>query len=371
MRLWLSVCVGLFTWKFIEYKHWAVFELMGYCVTTAKGAAETLKFNMALILLPVCRNTITWLRSNTKLGWVVPYDDNINFHKVIALGIAIGVGIHALAHLTCDFPRILHATHQEYEPLQRFFDEEQPDNYWWFLRGTDGWTGIVMVVLMDVAYTLAQPWFRRNQLNLPQILKRLTGFNAFWYSHHLFVIVYVLFIVHGYYLYSYKKWYKKTDIPCVCYPQTWMYLAVPVLLYPCERLIRVFRSKYNTVRILKVAVHTGNVLALHMSKPQGFEYTSGQYIFVKSSAVSQFEWHPFSITSAPSDDYISVHIRTLGDWTTQLKSVFAWVLSRQAPSSNQSGLLRADIGQGDITRLPRLLIDGPYGASSQDYKNIM
>lgn len=81
MGLWISICVGLFTWKFIQYRHRAVYHVMGYCVTTAKGAAETLKFNMALILLPVCRNTITWLRS-TKLGVVVPFDDNINFHKV-------------------------------------------------------------------------------------------------------------------------------------------------------------------------------------------------------------------------------------------------------------------------------------------------
>lgn len=31
-----------------------------------------------------------------------------------------------------------------------------------------------------------------------------------------------------------------------------MYLAVPVLLYACERLIRAFRSGYKTVRISKV-----------------------------------------------------------------------------------------------------------------------
>jgi respiratory burst oxidase len=50
----------------------------------AKGAAETLKLNMALILLPVCRNTLTWLRNKTKLGVVVPFDDNLNFHKVLS-----------------------------------------------------------------------------------------------------------------------------------------------------------------------------------------------------------------------------------------------------------------------------------------------
>ena len=40
----------------------------------------------------------------------------------------------------------------------------------------------------------------------------------------------------------------------------------------------------------QVALYPGNVLALHMSKPQGFRYTSGQYIFLNCSAVSSFEW---------------------------------------------------------------------------------
>ncbi|KAL6278582.1 hypothetical protein ACE6H2_022183 [Prunus campanulata] len=358
IALWILICLGLFTWKFIQYKHRAVFDVMGYCVSIAKGGAETLKFNMALILLPVCRNTITWLRSKTKLGVIVPFDDNINFHKVIAFGIIVGVGLHAGSHLTCDFPRLLHSTDNEYNPMKPFFGNKRPDDYWWFVKGTEGWTGVVMVALMLVAYTLAQPWFRRNRLNLPKTLKRLTGFNAFWYSHHLFVIVYILFIIHGYFLYLSKNWDKKT---------TWMYLAVPILLYACERLIRAFRSGYKTVRILKVAVYPGNVLALHMSTPQGFKYTSGQYIYVNCSAISPFQWHPFSITSAPGDDYLSIHIRTLGDWTSQLKSIFSKVC--QPPSSEQSGLLRADIAPGNVKlRMPRLQIDGPYGAPAQDYK---
>ncbi|CAN1858527.1 Respiratory burst oxidase homolog protein B [Linum perenne] len=359
MALWLAICAGLFTWKFLQYKRRAVFDVMGYCVSVAKGGAETTKFNMALILLPVCRNTITWLRSRTKLGKVVPFDDNINFHKVVAAGIAVGVSLHAISHLTCDFPRLLHATDDEYEPLAPFFGEERPNNYWWFVKGTEGWTGVLMVVLMAVAYVLAQPWFRRNRLrNLPTVVKKMTGFNAFWYSHHLFVVVYGLFIVHGWYLYLSKDWYKKT---------TWMYVAVPMVLYACERLVRAFRSGYKSVKILKVAVYPGNVLALQMAKPQGFRYSSGQYVFVNCPAVSPFEWHPFSITSAPGDDYLSVHIRTLGDWTGQLKSVFAKVC--QPPSSsNQSGLLRSD-ATATSTSMPKLRIDGPYGAPAQDYKN--
>lgn len=80
--LWICVVLGLFAYKFVQYRRRAVYEVMGHCVCMAKGAAETLKLNMALILLPVCRNTITWLRKRTKLGKVVPFDDGLNFHKV-------------------------------------------------------------------------------------------------------------------------------------------------------------------------------------------------------------------------------------------------------------------------------------------------
>ncbi|KAJ0571074.1 putative NAD(P)H oxidase (H(2)O(2)-forming) [Helianthus annuus] len=357
IALWIGAMAGLFTWKYIQYKNRAAFDVMGHCVCAAKGVAETLKLNMALILLPVCRNTITWLRNKTKLGVVVPFDDNLNFHKVIAVGIMIGVGLHAISHLVCDFPRLLSATEEEYEPMVQYFGE-QPDSYWHFVKEAEGYTGITMVVLMAIAFTLATPWLRRGRLNLPKPLKKLTGFNAFWYSHHLFIIVYTLLIVHGIKLYLTKEWYKKT---------TWMYLAVPILLYMGERLIRALRSSVKPVQILKVAAYPGkgNVLALHMSKPPGFKYKSGQYMFVNCKAVSPFEWHPFSITSAPGDDYLSVHIRTLGDWTGQLKYVFSQVCQ---PSANgKSGLLRDD-NLGDNPSFPKVLIDGPYGAPAQDYK---
>lgn len=130
--------------------------------------------------------------------------------QVIAIAIAVGTGIHGISHLTCDFPRLLHATPEEYEPMERYFGEDQPTSYWWFVRGWEGVTGVIMVVLMTIAFTLASPWFRRNRVNLPKPLNKLTGFNAFWYSHHLFVIVYICLIIHGIKLFLTHEWYKKT-----------------------------------------------------------------------------------------------------------------------------------------------------------------
>ncbi|THF94378.1 respiratory burst oxidase homolog protein A-like [Camellia sinensis] len=352
--LWIMIMIGLFTWKFFQYKQKAAFQVMGYCLLTAKGAAETLKFNMALILLPVCRNTITWLR-NTKLGYFVPFDDNINFHKTIAAGIVVGVILHAGNHLACDFPRLINEPEKNYETyLNDDFGKHKP-KYITLIEGVEGVTGILMVIFMTIAFTLATRWFRRSLIKLPKPFDRLTGFNAFWYSHHLFVIVYILLIIHGMYLYLVHKWYLKT---------TWMFLAVPILLYAGERTLRYFRSGFYPVRLLKVAIYPGNVLTLQMSKPPQFRYKSGQYMFVQCPAVSPFEWHPFSITSAPSDDYLSIHIRQLGDWTRELKRVFSEAC--EPPVGGKSGLLRAD--ETTKNSLPKLLIDGPYGAPAQDYQ---
>ncbi|CAL0312616.1 unnamed protein product [Lupinus luteus] len=354
LTLWVAIMIGLFAWKFFQYRNKDVFQIMGYCLLTAKGAAETLKFNMALILFPVCRNTITKLRS-TKLSCFVPFDDNINFHKTIAAAIVIGIILHVGDHLACDFPKLVHSSELLYEKyLNGVFGHHKP-SYIDLVKGVEGVTGILMIILMAIAFTLATKWFRRNIIKLPKPFSRLTGFNAFWYSHHLFIIVYVLLVVHGVKLYLVHKWYLQT---------TWMYLAVPVLLYVAERTLRFFRSGFYTVHLIKVAIYPGNVLTLQMSKPPQFRYKSGQYMFVQCPAVSPFEWHPFSITSAPDDDYLSVHIRQLGDWTRELKRVFSEAC--ELPVAGRSGLLRAD--ETTKKSLPKLKIDGPYGAPAQDYR---
>ncbi|KAL2604384.1 hypothetical protein AAZV13_09G065600 [Glycine max] len=356
LLLWLVTTACLFAWKFYQYRNRSTFQVMSYCIPIAKGAAETLKLNMALILLPVCRNTLTWLRS-TGARKFVPFDDNINFHKIIAFAIAVGIAVHAGNHLACDFPLLVNSSPEKFSLISSDFHNKRP-TYKSLLTGVEGVTGISMVVLMAISFTLATHHFRRNAVRLPSPFNRLTGFNAFWYSHHLFGLVYVLLLVHGTFLYLTHRWYQKT---------TWMYISVPLLLYIAERTLRTRRSAHYTVKILKVSGLPGNVFSLLMSKPNGFKYKSGQYIFLQCPKVSPFEWHPFSITSAPGDEYLSVHIRTVGDWTQELKHLLTKE-DDKLPSVNCQATF-GELMQLDQRGQPRLLVDGPYGAPAQDYQN--
>ncbi|CAH8391052.1 unnamed protein product [Eruca vesicaria subsp. sativa] len=356
LLLWFIVMAILFVWKFLQYRDKAAFKVMGYCLTTAKGAAETLKLNMALVLLPVCRNTLTWLRS-TRARAFVPFDDNINFHKIIACAIVIGIFVHAGTHLACDFPRIINSTPEDFALIASPFNGVKP-TFKDLLTGAEGITGISMVILTTIAFTLASTHFRRNRVSLPAPLNRLTGFNAFWYTHHLLVVVYIMLIVHGTFLFFADKWYQKT---------TWMYISVPLVLYAAERSIRACRSNHYSVKILKVSMLPGEVLSIIMSKPPGFKYMSGQYIFLQCPSISRFEWHPFSITSAPGDEQLSVHIRAQGDWTEELQRVLTVGKDLSTCVIGRSKF--AAHCNIDLQDRPKLLVDGPYGAPAQDYRS--
>ena len=66
-----------------------------------------------------------------------------------------------------------------------------------------------------------------------------------------------------------------------------------------------------------------NVIRVEIPKEEDFVYHAGQYIFLCVPELSCWEYHPFSFSSAPADDKITVHIRVLGNWTTRLYNLVA------------------------------------------------
>lgn len=90
-------------------------------------------------------------------------------------------------------------------------------------------------------------------------------------------------------------------------PNFYMWTLGPFFFYVLERTLREFRGSQDTVLLLAVA-HPGKVIQLQMKK-NTFNYKPGQYLFLNCPYLAKYEWHPFTITSAPEEDYVSVHIR--------------------------------------------------------------
>jgi NADPH oxidase len=132
------------------------------------------------------------------------------------------------------------------------------------------------------------------------------------------------------------------------------YFTIPAFtLYLLERILRVVRSREPT-RITSVIFHPGNTLEIRFQKPQ-LRYQSGQYIYICVPELSRFQWHPFTISSAPDEGFVSIHIRLVGDWTNALARLLQ---QRSATGGNYKASL-----------MPEILIDGPYGAPAQDLFN--
>ncbi|KAL3904528.1 MAG: hypothetical protein SGILL_010030, partial [Bacillariaceae sp.] len=77
----------------------------------------------------------------------------------------------------------------------------------------------------------------------------------------------------------------------------------------------------------------------------GFEYNAGQFVRLAVPAISAVEFHPISISSAPNEKYITLHVRRLGDWTDKLVKL------------------------AETTDYTDVLLEGPYGALSVDLED--
>ncbi|NXO68861.1 NOX5 oxidase, partial [Phainopepla nitens] len=65
------------------------------------------------------------------------------------------------------------------------------------------------------------------------------------------------------------------------------------------------------------------VVHLVIQRPDSFCFQPGDYVFLNVPAVAAFEWHPFSISSAPEQPgTLWLHIRARGQWTTRLFEFF-------------------------------------------------
>jgi len=224
-----------------------------------------------------------------------------------------------------------------------------------------GVTGWIMTAALGIMV-----WFAMEK-------RKRAHFEWFWYSHHLFIVFFINWQLHGMFCMI------KPDRPPFCSPNTigvfWRYWLVGGVIWIWERILREVRSRHRTY-ISKVIQHPSNVMELQIKKEKTTT-RAGQYIFLSCPEVSYFQWHPFTLTSAPEEDYISVHIRVAGDFTSALALAVGCDFDTKGrkEKGDEKGTPAGGMVIGTSTNppinrvLPRVMVDGPFGSASEDFLN--
>uniref|UniRef100_A0A3P9HTL7 NADPH oxidase 1 n=1 Tax=Oryzias latipes TaxID=8090 RepID=A0A3P9HTL7_ORYLA len=396
--VWMTINTFLFVWYYLQYDRDDDFyytrHLLGSALAWARAPAAVLNFNCMLILLPVCRNLLSLIRGSfvcCSRTMRKQLDKNLSFHKLVAYMIALMTAVHTVAHLLNlewlnnsklgvygklstalsnledegnetflnplqHIEAVSPTAESKEEPFKGrasmcplYSQDPQQKPIKFAFTSIAGLTGVVITLSLILIITSSMEVIRRSY------------FEVFWYIHHLFIVFFVGLVFHGYgrivrsqfntddHNATFCKdrpddWGKIPECPIPQFkggePVTWKWVIGPMIIYVCERVLRFIRYM-QAVQYRKIVIHPSKVLELQLRK-KGFKMEVGQYVFLNCPSISQLEWHPFTMTSAPEEDFFSVHIRSAGDWTDKLIDT--------------------------MQKLPEgaMGVDGPFGTASED-----
>eukprot|EP00210_Caulerpa_lentillifera_P004706 g4490.t1 len=388
-------------------------RLFTWTLPIAKGCGQAMKATFTLILFPVSRNLMTTLRE-TFLKHIFLFDGAIEFHRFLGKVGFLLAWIHALSHVV-DINNWVDSDRFSYWSWA-FPDERDNDDIKGCLRDANGdpvyndegrmepngemidglprllfnvdeqptirdimfsaaaITGIILLLVYTTAALFALNYpkklkiFKMTEMDkrgnisrfrmfILSIGRSLNDFNNFWYTHNLFVIFYIALFLHP--LPALPDEHNEWNVN-----DTWLWVGIPVIIYFTERALRIKRST-DSSPVVGADILPGDVVGLRVLRPRGFNYTPGQYVFIKCPQISRYEWHPFTLTSAPGDSYLGVHIRDAGDWTGALHTM---VKTYQMETPSIRSVVSEEVQVSD--RFPfTIAIDGPFGAPAQNHSD--
>ncbi|KAK0667705.1 FAD-binding domain-containing protein [Cercophora samala] len=349
-KILFHILFWTFHWGIFAYGWWkqaadarlAGLNTLQYSVWLSRGAGLVLSVDGMLILLPVCRTIMRFIRPKIKF---IPLDENIWMHRQLAYSMLLFTIIHTAAHYV-NFYNVEKTQIRPVTAVQIHY--VQPG----------GATGHVMLLCMLLMYTTAHHRIRQQ------------SFETFWYTHHLFIPFFL-----GLYTHTVGCFVRDTADAispfagdeywehCIGY-LGWRWELWTGGFYLIERLYREIRAIRET-KITRVVKHPYDVVEIQFNKPS-FKYKAGQWLFLQVPSVSKYQWHPFTITSCPYDPYVSVHIRQVGDFTRELGNAVGAGGLHAKLYEGVDPLGMYDVALANGQKMPALRIDGPYGAPAED-----
>ncbi|EEP78645.1 hypothetical protein UREG_03491 [Uncinocarpus reesii 1704] len=329
-------------WKQAGDIRLAPLNTLQYSVWISRGAGLVLSVDGTLILLPMCRTLLRYVRP--KFRWL-PLDESVWFHRQVAYSLLFFSLVHTIAHYV-NFFNVEKSQVRKETAVQIHYTQ------------AGGITGHIMLLCMLLMYTTAHARIRQQ------------AFETFWYTHHLFVP-----FLLGLYTHATGCFVRDTLDPlspfagkdfwdhCIGY-EGWRWELFGGGIYLIERLYREVRAARET-KITKVVRHPYDAMEIQFSKPS-MRYKAGQWLFIQVPDISKTQWHPFTITSCPFDPYVSIHIRQVGDWTRALGNRLGCGPEQAKDIDGLDPLGMYEIAVQNGQTMPKIRIDGPYGAPAED-----
>ncbi|XP_014613569.1 PREDICTED: NADPH oxidase 5 [Polistes canadensis] len=284
----LTINLILFLTRIIEYRQNNVYVIL------ARACGQCLNFNCTFVLVLMLRQCITFLRING-FSSILPLDHHIYLHKMTGILIIIFGLIHTIMHLL-NFGTVVinddKLNNSNYTMAEWIFTSKP--KLFGLVGGCANPTGIALIIILLIMTVCSLPFVRRGGC-----------FEIFYWSHLLYVPFWILMIFHG--------------------PNFWKWFVVPGTIYLFERIRRLVwsRSQRGKTYIKSGLLLPSKVTHLVIKRPPNFDFHPGDYVFVNIPVIARYEWHPFTISSAPElKDYIWLHIRALGEWTNTLYLYF-------------------------------------------------
>ncbi|KAL6056740.1 FAD-binding FR-type domain-containing protein [Balamuthia mandrillaris] len=253
---------------------------------------------LALLVLPVAKNSILYFLFG------LPFERGIKYHRWLSLFFMVPVTLHGV------LARGMHVDVFEYSMN---------------LTGFIAWLAYCFILITSF-----------------ELLRR-SCFELFFYCHFAFVVFCVFVALHD-----------------IC---TLVAMIPGLLMYAVDvlfRLARYFTSRSTrTLSITTFANDNNNNSTVRLEMKKKFNFNAGQWVLVNIPSISWHQWHPFSISSAPQQPTMTLHIKDSGGWTHRLVERLKQQQEEEDDEENK--------GNKQKQQLLRLKVDGPWGKTAISY----
>jgi len=332
LMFFYSQLCGIVYAFYLKQRFPKMYDFMGPWILVSRGEAMSIIVLSCLMVLLMTRGFMTWCHNRCKWSTVLQnmVDKHALMHQWCGIFLVLCAVLHVLGHLRGSIPSIIN------EKDDRKINEV-------FTYGTtikfnfNTWqealvcypalTGYVLIALLIAFWGFSNERVRRQY------------FEFFHYPHLILIVAWAA----GLWAHGAKQWLG-------CGVPLGLLCVVPLTAnYFSERIRDIWNGTHNDIKIANAIIKKKSVL-LEIETSGHYAYDTGMYCMLKVSAVSAFQWHPFTIASASGASRVQLLFALAGDWTTRFKELLA-----EAQKTN--------------TAYPEISLRGGYGAPAQNMQH--